>query len=152
MQDLQKYYSRNISRKWRLLSLLLAGENSSWYVVSFVWNQFHSVTFAISLKVFFIKCLFNSLCQIRSFLMVTQSIFLQCVDTKRVQLIYPPLIFFRMLLLPWMAAASMLYNRCHISYLQRNISKSDVPVCVSSISSVHLLTSHSYCISPLSYS
>src|SRR5919106_3760746 len=56
-----------------------------------------SVTFAISMKVFFIKCLFNSLCQIRSFLMVAQSIYLQCADTKRVQLIYPPLIFFRML-------------------------------------------------------
>src|SRR5919106_4323240 len=56
-----------------------------------------SVTFAISLKIFFIKCLLNGLCQIRSFLMVTQSIFLQCVDTKRVQLIYPPLIFFTVL-------------------------------------------------------
>jgi hypothetical protein len=41
------------------------------------------VTLAISLKIFFIECLFNSLCQIRSFFMVTQSVFLQCADTKR---------------------------------------------------------------------
>ena len=53
--------------------------------------------FVISLQVLFIECLLHSICQITSFSSVVYSIFLQCADTKRIKIIQPPTVSFRML-------------------------------------------------------